>query len=163
MSKNTIEEGKTFDESYVKSLRNESAKYRTERNDYKEKYEALEAKFNNSVKLEGIIKTHFGDSNPEEAIGQLKAENFSLKMQNVFDKVSSKHGADKELTYAWLKSKGKLDNIQPDEETISSLVESTIKENPKLKIKIPKIGDDGDGIEEQKFDFNTFIRSKGKK
>lgn len=156
-----------FDETYVKSLRDEAARYRTERNEFKSKVDELSEQVSKFSGLESLIKKSLGESeDPAKVIDSLKSENHKLKLQHNFSRISKQLEADEELTYAALHSKGKLDGIDPtNEKELTELIGKAIEGNPKLRATPPrKAGDNGsEGNNAKGFDFNTWLHQAAKK
>ena len=157
--KDKPQDGKTFDEDYVKALRRESAKYRT-------KYREMETKLNSILKALGQDE---GEPDPEQLKQQLEATQRQLrelKVESTFGRVAHKVGADVELTLAVLKTNGSLDELDPDSETfakdLEKLIKKAIESNPKLKASQPgKTGAEMDGQGGKTgLDMNTLIRRK---
>lgn len=143
----------------LQSVRRESAKYRTENKLLQEKFARLE-------KLEEGMKAALGLEKTEEpdtamkAISELKHEIATERMQNVFQKVAIKAGADIDLTWNFLKG---ANSVKPEmtEPEMEKLVEETIKAYPKLKAeqKPPRSGADfGKGKPGEKTDMNDILR-----
>ena len=156
-----------FDETYVKSLRDEAARYRTERNEFKSKVDQLSEQVSKFSGLETLIKKSLGEAeDPAKVIDSLKSENHKLKLQHNFSRISKQLEADEELTYAALHAKGKLDGIDPtDEKALTALVGEAIESNPKLRANPPrKAGDNGsEGNSSKGFDFNAWLHQAAKK
>lgn len=134
------QEPQMFGEDYVKGLRTEAAKHRTE----KKRAEDQLAKV---LKALGV-----GDeADPDKLKDQISEKDRrirSLAIENAFGKVASKLGADPELTMAVLHRKGALDALDVDDEGFTSALEAEVKAaleaNPKLKATDPtKTGDSG--------------------
>lgn len=143
----------------LQSVRREAAKYRTENKLLQEKFARLE-------KLEEGMKTALGLEKTEEpdtamkAISELKHEIATERMQNVFQKVAIKAGADIDLTWNFLKGANSV-NPEMTEPEMEKLVEETIKAYPKLKAeqKPPRSGADfGKGKPGEKTDMNDILR-----
>ncbi|GAK03114.1 hypothetical protein JCM19037_1407 [Geomicrobium sp. JCM 19037] len=86
-SNNQSQDGKTFDESYVKSLRTEAAGYRTEKN-------ALQEQVNQMKRALGLEND---EVDPDQLANQLQdrdQEIKSLKVENAFSAIANKIGAD---------------------------------------------------------------------
>lgn len=132
----TKDTGKSFDEKYVKELREEAAKYRTERKELADKAEKLELQFKSIQKAMGLDD---GEPDADKLQAELKAKEAelrSLKIESVFNKVARKEGADEDLTYAVLHRKGALTALEMDdklEASLAELVKQAIEDNPKLK------------------------------
>ena len=143
----------------LQSVRRESAKYRTENKLLQEKFARLE-------KLEEGMKTALGLEKTEDpdtamkAISELKHEIATERMQNVFQKVAIKAGADIDLTWNFLKGSN---SVKPEmtEAEMEKLIDDTIKAYPKLKAeqKPPRSGADfGKGKPGEKMDMNDILR-----
>lgn len=156
-----------FDETYVKSLRDEAAKYRTERNEFKSKVDELSEQVSKFSGLESLIKKSLGESeDPAKVIDSLKSENHKLKLQHNFSRISKQLEADEELTYAALHAKGKLDGIDPtNEKELTKLIGEALEANAKLRAEPPrKAGDNGsEGNNAKGFDFNAWLHQAAKK
>lgn len=149
----------TFDARYVKGLRDEAAKYRTEKNKIEGQLKAIQ-------KALGLDTT----SDPDELQKQLTAKEQrirALAIENTFSRVASKLGADADLTLAVLHRKGVLDTLDVDDANFASALEAEVKSalaaNPKLKVESEpkKLGDNqggGKGDGDPKPDMNSFIR-----
>lgn len=133
-------EEQKFDEDYVKKLRTEAAKHRTEK-------KKAEDQLSKVLKALGV-----GDeADPDKLKDQISQKDKrirSLAIENAFGKVASKLGADPELTMAVLHRKGALDALDVDGEGFTAALEAEVKAaleaNPKLKATDPaKTGDSG--------------------
>lgn len=156
---------KTFDEEYVKSLRAENAKYRTNAKQFAEEKQQLESQIKSIQKALGLDDGEADDKALEDKLNQKEAELRNLKVENAFSKVARKAGADEDLTLAVLHRKGKLSDLDPDDDLESSLkglVEQELENNPKLKAEYTQTTNTGDtdsqDKEGSKLSFNDLFR-----
>lgn len=149
-------EPKTFDEEYVKGLRAEAAKHRTDKNKAEKQLKAIQ-------KALGLDS----DPDPEELKNQLSTKDQRIRelaIENAFGKVASKLGADPDLTLAVLHRQGVLDTLDADDakfaEALEAEVKSALEKNPKLKAIDPKKTGDGgnDADPNHKVSMNDLIR-----
>ena len=152
------QDGKTFDEEYVKRLRQENAKHRT-------KNKELEGKLDTVLKALGIKD---GEADPDQLAQQLQQKDEEirrLKVESAFSSVARELGADVDLTLAVLHRKGVLNELDPNDDKFHDDLKKAIKEevdrNPKLLANVPKKtgatppdNQGGNG----KMDMNTLIR-----
>lgn len=155
---------KKFDVEYVKSLRAEAAKYRKEKKEESEKVKALKQAIQKALGLED------DDQDPvklEKQLNALKAELREEKLRNKFTHAAIKAEADPELTYAYLKYKGELDDLDVEDgsfgKMLEAIIQSAIDSNPRLKSEKepPKKTGDDTGADKDKrggVNFNDLIR-----
>ncbi len=158
-------DSKTFDEKYVKELRDEAAKYRKERKQYADDKQKLENQIKSIQKALGLDDGEPDEKALEEKLNAKETELRSLKVENAFSKVARKAGADEDLTLAVLHRKGKLNDLDPDdnlEGSLEDLVKQELESNPKLKageVEKPNTGDaDPQPDQGVKKSFNDMIR-----
>ncbi len=157
--------GKTFDEKYVKELRDEAAKYRTERKQYADDKQKLENQIKSIQKALGLEGDEPDADKLQAELQAKETELRSLKIENVFSKVARKVGADEELTLAVLHRKGKLNDLDLGDNLASSLeelVKQALEDNPKLKAESTNQTNTGDSAADSggssKTSFNDIIR-----
>jgi len=129
-------EPKTFDESYVKKLRDEAASYRTKLRETEERTTTVESQ------LQGIAKA-LGFANENEAadpdllqkqLEESQTELANLRRTNALRDAASEHDADVALLIPYLKGTGALDAIDPsDTEAINNAVKEAVDSNSKLR------------------------------
>lgn len=126
---------KTFDESYVKELRRENARRRTENKKLKEQLQSVQ-------KAIGLDDEELDAEELQNQLTTMQQQLKSLKVEKTFEKVASNVGADDDLTQAVLKVSGKLQSLDPNSSTftkdLESMVKETLKENPGLKTTTPE-------------------------
>lgn len=145
-----------FDAEYVRQLRAEAAKHRTDKNKAEKQLKAIQ-------KALGLDD----DPDPDELKKQLTERDQrirTLAIENAFGKVASKLGADPDLTLAVLHRKGTLDALDVDDSSFAEALEAEVKKlleaNPKLKATdTQKSGDGGtDKTPDPKLSINDLIR-----
>jgi hypothetical protein len=158
-------EPKTFDEKYVKELRDEAARYRTERKEAKEQAEKLQNQIKSIQKAIGLESEEPDAEKLEKELRTKESELRGLKIEIAFGKAAKKAGADEDLTYAVLHRKGALDALELDGNLASALdelIEQELKTNPKLKAEIGGTGNTGDtggsSGSNEKVSFNDLFR-----
>ena len=158
-------EPKTFDEKYVKELRDEAAKYRTERKEAKEQAEKLQNQIKSIQKAIGLEGEEPDADKLAKDLQSKESELRGLKIEIAFSKAAKKAGADEDLAYAVLHRKGALDALELDENLASALdglIEQELKNNPKLKAETGGTGNTGDtggsSGSNDKVNFNDLIR-----
>lgn len=158
-------DGKTFDEKYVKDLRAENAKYRTERRDEKEKAEKLQIQLKAIQKALGLEGEEPDPDKLQKELQSSKSELRGLKIEIAFNKAAKKAGADEDLTYAVLHRRGVLDTLELDgtlSTALEELIEQELKNNPKLKAETGGTGNTGDtggsSGNDDKVSFNDLFR-----
>ena len=148
------EQEQTFDAAYVEKLRKEAAKHRKDKQQYKEiadKYEKLKSALSGE-----------DDADPQKTIETLKNENQTLKLRSKFSEVANRLEADTDLTFAYLKDKGKLDDVDPDE--LEDVILQALKDKPSLKNGKAVATGDTKKDKEDKTDLNSWIHAMaGKK
>lgn len=129
-------EPKTYDENYVKTLRDEAAANRVKARDAET---AAEARINKILEAAGI-KTAEEPLDASKLTEQLSAKDQALRtltVERALDKAARKNGADEDLLAAVLAHKGDLGKLDPNAEDfatqLDALVKSTVESNPKLK------------------------------
>jgi len=148
------EQKQTFDAAYVEKLRKEAAKHRKEKQSYKE----IADKYN---KLKSALSGE-DDADPQDTIQRLQQENQTLKLRSSFSEVANRLEADTDLTFAYLKDKGKLDGIEPDE--LEDVISQALKDKPSLKNGKAVATGDTKKETEGKTDLNSWIHAMaGKK
>jgi hypothetical protein len=127
---------KTFDEAYVKTLRDEAAANRTKARDAEA---AAEARINKILEAAGI-KTSEEPLDAAKLTEQLSAKDQALRaltVERALDKAARKNGADEDLLAAVLAHKGDLGKLDPSADDfttqLDALVKSAVEGNPKLK------------------------------
>lgn len=127
---------KTYDENYVKGLRDEAAANRVKARDAET---AAEARINKILEAAGI-KTAEEPLDPAKLTEQLSAKDQALRaltVERALDRAARKNGADEDLLAAVLAHKGDLGKLDPNAEDfatqLDALVKSTVESNPKLK------------------------------
>lgn len=158
---NTGKDIKTLDEALdaLSKTREEAAKYRKRSSDF----EKISKERDELATFKTKFDKMFGeDDDPQEKLSALEQENRKLKFERTLSSVSRKHNADDELLSAYLSHKGLLKDVDPnDTEKISSIVQETVKSNPRLLLEPPKnFGDpkpEG-GDPSKKKTMNDFIR-----
>lgn len=125
---------KTYDEKYVKSLRDEAAKYRVGQKRLQEQFDALK---DGIAKALGLKPDEKDPEALSKQLAELNAKYRQERTANAFQRAAAKLGADAELTWAVLQVQGKLSELDPDADgfadQLAALVEAAIKANPKLK------------------------------
>jgi hypothetical protein len=141
---------KTYDENYVKKLRDENAKYRTRlRDDVKKArdeaaQEARDAFARDLLGGMGLLEDE-NEVDPTEAINlaNSRAEEAAERLRNYEIKdalrsAAEKHGGDMSLLYPHLLGTDVLLDLNPDDDDfadqVSAVVESAIEKHPKLKV-----------------------------
>ena len=162
----TGSEPKMFPEDYVQKLRQESANYRVTA----KKHEADLQKVQQQMQaIQKALGGDGGEPDVDKLTKDLEAKENqlrTLKLENAFNSVAHKLGADPELALALLSRRGELDALDFDSdinEQLTVLVQEAIEKNPKLKAgePQPKAGGDpgpGSGGGTQKTDMNALIR-----
>lgn len=121
----------------LQRVRQQAAKYRTERNADREKLTVLESQIQGIARALGVG----GDGqkpDPDALSKQLANVQTELRqerMQNAFHKLATKHKADADLAWAYLNSSGRLSEIDDDSnytEALEPLLVAALKERPKL-------------------------------
>jgi hypothetical protein len=129
-------EPKTYDENYVKTLRDEAAANRVKARDAET---AAEARINKILEAAGI-KTAEEPLDPAKLTADLSAKDQAiraLKVERALDKAARKAGADEDLLDAVLTRKGALAELDPSSDDfaqqLDALVRAEVDANPKLK------------------------------
>jgi hypothetical protein len=129
-------EPKTYDENYVKTLRDEAAANRVKARDAET---AAEARINKILEAAGI-KTAEEPLDPAKLTADLSAKDQAiraLKVERALDKAARKAGADEDLLDAVLTRKGALAELDPTAadfaQQLDALVKAEVDANPKLK------------------------------
>ena len=129
-------EPKTYDENYVKTLRDEAAANRVKARDAET---AAETRINKILEAAGI-KTAEEPLDAAKLTADLSAKDQALRaltVERALDKAARKNGADEDLLAAVLAHKGDLGKLDPTSEDfatqLDALVKSTVESNPKLK------------------------------
>jgi len=129
-------EPKTYDENYVKTLRDEAAANRVKARDAET---AAETRINKILEAAGI-KTAEEPLDPAKLTADLSAKDQAIRaltVERALDKAARKNGADEDLLAAVLAHKGDLGKLDPTSEDfatqLDALVKSTVESNPKLK------------------------------
>lgn len=134
--------GKTFDEAYVKQLRDEAAGYRTGKTAAEQRAADLEAKFEAlRLALDPNAKpTDDPAKAAQEAIrerDELAARVKKFEVEKVAERLGRKAGADVALlldSRGFENAIGKLDQTSATFETdVENLIKKTLEDNPRLK------------------------------
>lgn len=158
---------KTFDEDYVKGLRAEAAKYRKEKKEEAKKADKLDAQLKAIQKALGLEDEEPDATKLEKELGDLKNKLKEERLHNRFMRAAIKAEADPELTYAYLKYRGDLDDLDVDDDSFGKELKVVIKEaleaNPKLKAGKESPRKSGDDQSDDKggkggFNMNDLIR-----
>ncbi len=118
----------------LKRVRNEAAKYRTDRKSDKAAMDKLRVQIAQALGIEAE------DATPDklakelsDARGQLRKE----RIENQFTRLASTLDADPELTLAYMEHKGMLKDLDPSDEDfadeLASRIKQALKANQKLK------------------------------
>lgn len=158
---------KTFDEDYVKQLREEAAKHRKAKKAESERAQKLEMQVKAIQKALGLEDDEPDSVKLQEQLESLKQQLKEEKLRNKFTSAATKLGADPELTYAYLKHVGDLDDLDVEDakfnDALEEVIESAIDAHPKLKAEKAapkKTGDDQSSGKDKKggFSMNDLIR-----
>jgi len=158
---------KSFDESYVKNLRAEAAKYRREKREEAKKVDKLDAQLKAIQKALGLEDQEPDAEQLEKELGGLKAQLKEERLHNRFMQAAITAEADPELTYAYLKYRGDLDDLDVDDDNFSKdlkgIIEGAMESNPKLKVGKEPPKKSGDNQSDDKgskggFSMNDLIR-----
>ena len=129
-------EPKTYDETYVKTLRDEAAANRVKARDAET---AAETRINKILEAAGI-KTAEEPLDAAKLTADLSAKDQAiraLKVERALDKAARKAGADEDLLDAVLTRKGALAELDPSSDDfaqqLDALVKAEVDANPKLK------------------------------
>jgi hypothetical protein len=129
-------EPKTYDENYVKGLRDEAAANRVKARDAET---AAEARINKILEAAGI-KTAEEPLDPAKLTADLSAKDQAIRaltVERALDKAARKAGADEDLLDAVLTRKGALAELDPSSadfaQQLDALVKAEVDANPKLK------------------------------
>lgn len=158
-------EPKTYEEKYVKELREEAAKHRTERNAAKEQAEKMQNQMKAIQKALGLEGEEPDAEKLQKDLQSKDSELRNLKIEIAFNKAAKKAGADEDLTYAVLHRRGALDALELDgtlSTALEELIEQELKNNPKLKAETGGTGNTGDtggsSGNDDKVSFNDLFR-----
>ena len=133
----------------IKKLNAESARYRTERNEYKTQVQDLSAKYEQIIKGLSTLtgQESEGETDPQKVIDaaiaerdQARAEVKTMKITGDLRAEFSKQNTDPALTLAVLKADGLLDTLDPTADDypaqVAALVSDVVEKNPRLRTQV---------------------------
>lgn len=134
-------EPKTYDEAYVKRLRDEAAANRVKR---KEAEDAQAATLDTIAKALGLKTDEADPAQLAEQLTASQAEARQLKVERAIERAARGAEADEDLVTAVLAHGGQLASLDPAAEgfaeAVAELVASTVEANPRLKNTAPAPG-----------------------
>lgn len=123
--------GKSYDEKYVRGLRQENASSRAQFNQLRD---AILGVLDPEAKAAGA---KLDPAQLTEQLTKTQVENRTLKIERALDRAARHHKADEDLLVAWLAHKGRLNDLDPTSDDFAAqldeMVAEAVKKNPKLK------------------------------
>jgi hypothetical protein len=139
------EQPKTFDESYVKKLRDEAAANRVKANEAETRHQQMLDAIAKSLGLKDDDKPDADALTQQLTASQAEAKR--LKVAYAVEKAARSNEADEDLTVAVLAHQGKLAGLDPASDgfadAVAELVKATVDANPRLKTAPPTPGGAG--------------------
>lgn len=143
--------GEGLDEAGLRAelerARKEAAKYRTERNAERDKIGQMESQLAGIQKALGIETEQADPEALQAKLSERDSQLRDLKVGMELRDIAGKHQADLPLLEAVLRSKGKLNGLDPESQSfaqdLEGLVTEAINGNPKLKASVQGTGSSG--------------------
>lgn len=135
-------------------MRNEAAKYRTQKNEIKKEYDSFKKK----------VQSLFGEDNEqdfESQVQQLKQENSRLKQEQLIRNFSSKLGLDAELVTAKVVYDNAFEGVDlAKSDEVEKVLKNLAEQNPRLVVRNTKFGDtEKSSTNNKSKSMNDFIRN----